>query len=76
MSFPPSAPVTSSLIIGSLLLTIPGSFRAQTAGNKSQTSQQSSGTAKQKPDYSQESVVVEQLSNAYRFESDGTGNVN
>jgi len=29
--------------------------------------------AKQKPDYSQEAVVVEQLSSAYRFERDGTG---
>lgn len=29
--------------------------------------------AKQKPDYSQEAVVVEQLSTAYRFERDGTG---
>jgi tetratricopeptide (TPR) repeat protein len=73
MSFPPNAPVISSLIIGSLLLTIPGSFRAQTPGKTSQTSQQSSGPAQQKPDYSQEAVVVEQLSSAYRFESDGTG---
>src|SRR5678816_4946282 len=29
--------------------------------------------AKQKPDYSQEAVVVEQLSSAYRFERDGAG---
>lgn len=29
--------------------------------------------AKQKPDYSQEAVVVEQLTTAYRFERDGTG---
>src|SRR5215510_7946874 len=29
--------------------------------------------AKQKTDYSQEAVVVEQLNTAYRFESDGTG---
>jgi tetratricopeptide (TPR) repeat protein len=29
--------------------------------------------AKQKPDYSQEAVVVEQVSTTYRFEKDGTG---
>jgi tetratricopeptide (TPR) repeat protein len=29
--------------------------------------------AEQKPDYSQEAVVIEQLSTAYRYESDGTG---
>src|SRR5215213_742202 len=73
MSFPPSAPFISSLVIASFLLTLPGSFSAQTTSNKSQPSQQSSEVAKQKFDYSQEAAVVEQLSNAYRYESDGTG---
>jgi len=44
---------------------------AQTSANKPQA--KPTEAAKQKPDYSQEAVVVEQLSTAYRFESDGTG---
>lgn len=44
------------------------SFRAQTTKPQAKTE-----AAKQKPDYSQEAVVVEQLSTAYRFERDGTG---
>src|ERR1043165_4096593 len=73
MSSPPSAPIVASLIIASLLLALPVSFRAQTTRKPSQAPQQSGEAAKQKPDYSQEAAVVEQLSTAYRFESDGTG---
>src|SRR5215216_2366443 len=47
------------------------SLRAQTSASKPQA--RSTKAAKQKPDYSQEAVVVEQFSTAYRFERDGTG---
>src|SRR5215203_2433953 len=69
MSFPPSPRVISSLVLASFLLALPIISRAQTAGNKPQSSE----LAKQNPDYSQEAAVVEQLSNAYRYESDGMG---
>jgi len=63
------------LLTASLFLGIPGngikSVNAQTSASKSQA--KSTEAAKQKPDYSQEAVVVEQLSTAYRFERDGTG---
>ena len=73
MSSPPSAPIISSLIITSFLLALPVSFKAQTTRKPPQATQQSGEASKQKPDYSQEAVVIEQLSTAYRFESDGTG---
>jgi len=60
------------LVATSFLLGIaPGfqSLKAQTTSSKSQPSE----AAKQKPDYSQESFVVEESSMAYRFEPDGTG---
>jgi tetratricopeptide (TPR) repeat protein len=72
MSFPRSAPVVCSFLIASLLLALPGSFSGQT-GNKLPAPKQSSEAAPPKPDYSQEAVVIEQLTTTYRFESDGTG---
>lgn len=41
--------------------------------SQSQTKTTEAEAAKQKPDYSQEAVVIEQLAMAYRFERDGTG---
>ncbi len=46
---------------------------AQTGAAKAQAPAKASEAAKQKRDYSGEAVVVEQLSNTYRFERDGTG---
>src|ERR1041384_5158924 len=63
------------LLTASLFLGIPGngikSVNAQTSASKSQA--KPTEAAKQKSDYSQEAVVVEQFSTAYRFERDGTG---
>jgi len=63
------------LLTSSFFFGIPDSgvklLSAQTRPSKSQT--KSTETARQKPDYSQEAVVIEQLSTVYRFERDGTG---
>jgi tetratricopeptide (TPR) repeat protein len=47
--------------------------RAQTAKDKPQTPVKAAAGDKQKRDYAQEAVVIEQLSTSYRFERDGTG---
>ena len=77
MPSPRSAQIVALLVITSFLFGVPaGAFQSpnkQTTPNKSQAPAQPSEAAKQKPDYSQEAVVVEQLSNGYRFERDGTG---
>jgi tetratricopeptide (TPR) repeat protein len=66
-----------ALLATSILLGIsPTSFqslKAQTTTSKSQASVPTPEVAKQKPDYSQETVIVEQLSMVYRFERNGTG---
>ena len=60
------------LLTSSFFLSIPGNgLRAQTSASQSQA--KSTEAPKQKHDYSQEAVVIEQLSTAYRFERDGTG---
>lgn len=68
---PRNAQIIVTLLTSSLLLGIPGSavkpLRAQTSAGKSQA--KPTEAAKPKPDYSQESAVVEQLSTAYRFAS-------
>src|SRR6478672_4134821 len=58
-----------------LVLTFTFFFGLPNSRISAQTKPQAKPTeaAKQKPDYSQEAVVVEQLSTAYRFERDGTG---
>jgi Domain of Unknown Function with PDB structure (DUF3857) len=58
-----------------LVLTFTFFFGLTNCGISAQTKPQTKSTeaAKQKPDYSQKAVVVEQLSTAYRFERDGTG---
>src|SRR6478736_4601220 len=55
------------------LLTGFHSLSAQTSKVKPAAPAQTAEPAKQKPDYSQEAVVVEQVSTTYRFEKDGTG---
>ncbi len=55
------------------LLLISTFFYGPTATAQTKAPAKPTEAAKQKPDYSQEAVVVEQLSTAYRFERDGAG---
>ena len=66
MPSPRNAQIIALVIVSSLLFSLP--LNAQTT--KPQAAPE---VAKQKPDYSQEAVVIEQLSIAHRFERDGTG---
>lgn len=66
MPSPRNAQIVALFLASSFLFGTPFS-RAQSV------KPQSAETAQQKPDYSGEAVVIEQLSNAYRFERDGTG---
>ena len=71
MFSPRNAQIIAILVASSFLFGAPlTSALAQTGAAKSQTPAEA---AKQKPDYSQEAVVIEQLSMAYRYERDGTG---
>lgn len=66
-----------AIVLSFSLLTSLQSLRAQTSKPatpaKPAESAQQKPADKQKPDYSQEAVVVEQVSTTYRFEKDGTG---
>jgi len=70
-----NAQITTLLLISTFFFALLNSgiksVSAQTNASKSPT--KSTEAAKQKADYSQEALVVEQLSTAYRFERDGTG---
>jgi len=68
MFSPRNAQIIALLLTCSFGLPVTKTISAQ-----SKPPAQAAEAAKQKPDYSQEAVVVEQLSTAYRFESDGTG---
>ena len=72
MLFPRNAQIIA-LVLSFSLLTSLQSVKAQTSKDKPATPAKPSETAPQKPDYSQEAVVVEQVSTTYRFEKDGTG---
>ena len=69
MLFPRQAPIVAVFVASSFLFGTPFS----SAQTKSPAPGQSAEPAKQKPDYSGEAVVIEQLASAYRFERDGTG---
>src|SRR5690242_3546500 len=56
-----------------ILLTCSFGIPAKTISAQTKPQAKPTEAAKQKPDYSQEAVVVEQLSTVYRFERDGTG---
>ena len=56
-----------------ILLTCSFGIPAKTISAQTKPQAKATEATKQKPDYSQEAVVVEQLITAYRFESDGTG---
>ncbi|HEU4766652.1 MAG TPA: DUF3857 domain-containing protein, partial [Pyrinomonadaceae bacterium] len=72
MLSPCNAQIIALVVALSFLLSVPvRSIQAQ-AKTPDQPSKQGA-EAKQKTDYSQEAVVIEQLTTAYRFERDGTG---
>src|SRR5687768_353389 len=78
MLSPRNAQIIAVLLASSFLFGTPfQAAHAQTAPANPQapapTPQKSTEAAKQKPDYSQEAVVIEQLSMTYRYERDGTG---
>src|SRR6185369_5172574 len=72
MLFPRNAQIIA-LVLSFSLLTSLQSVKAQTSKDKPATPAKPAETAPQKPDYSQEAVVVERVSTTYRFEKDGTG---
>ncbi|HET6979259.1 MAG TPA: DUF3857 domain-containing protein [Pyrinomonadaceae bacterium] len=70
MPSPRNAQIIALCASVSLLLGLPlSSFQSLRA----QTKPPAADAAKQKPDYSQEAVVIEDLRTSYRFERDGTG---
>ena len=82
MPSPRNAQIIAVLLAFSFLFgTTFHAAHAQTGNTKPQDppppavkpARESPEPAKQKPDYSQEAVVIEQLSTAYRYERDGTG---
>jgi tetratricopeptide (TPR) repeat protein len=89
MLSPRNAQIIAVLLTLSFLLATPfQAARAQTGASKQQDPPPPAGVkpavdkqkpeaekqkSDQKPDYSQEAVVIEQLSTAYRYESDGRG---
>ncbi|HJT65774.1 MAG TPA: DUF3857 domain-containing protein, partial [Pyrinomonadaceae bacterium] len=72
MLFPRNARIIAIVLSLSLPITLQ-STRAQTSKDKPSTPAKAAEAAPQKRDYSQEAVVVEQVSTTYRFERDGTG---
>ncbi|HEX5965992.1 MAG TPA: DUF3857 domain-containing protein, partial [Pyrinomonadaceae bacterium] len=79
MFSPRNAQIIAILLTLSFLFTTPfQAAHAQTGANKPQDPPPPVGLPKaqgdkQKPDYSQEAVLIEQLSTGYRYERDGTG---
>lgn len=71
MFSPRNAQIIALLLTSSFFFGFSYRVSAQTGAGKSQA--KPTEAAPQKRDYSQEAVVVEQLSTAYRFERDGTG---
>ena len=73
MFSPRNAQIIALLLVLSFVIATPSLTRAQTPAKAPDTGKGKPADDKQKRDYSQEAVVVEQLSMAYRFERDGTG---
>ncbi|HKS09606.1 MAG TPA: DUF3857 and transglutaminase domain-containing protein, partial [Pyrinomonadaceae bacterium] len=73
MFSPRSAQIIAILLALSFIIATPSISRAQAPAKAPDTGKGKPADDKQKRDYSQEAVVVEQLSTAYRFERDGTG---
>ena len=73
MLSPRNAQIIALVVASSFLIAV---APARSIHGQTKTADQASiqgEAAKQKPDYSQEAVVIEQLAMAYRFERDGTG---
>ena len=73
MFSPRNAQIIALLLVLSFLFATPSINRAQAPPKPADTAKPKPSDDKQKRDYSQEAVVVEQLSTVYRFERDGTG---
>lgn len=73
MFSPRKAQIIAILLVLSFVSATPSLTRAQAPAKAPDTGTGKPADDKQKRDYSQEAVVVEQLSMAYRFERDGTG---
>jgi tetratricopeptide (TPR) repeat protein len=74
MPSPRNARIIAFFASVSLLLGLPLSgFQSLRAQTKTQAPATAAEPAKQKPDYSQEAIVIEDLRTSYRFERDGTG---
>lgn len=71
MLSPRNAQIIALVLAFSFLFGAP--LQPVLAQTTSKAPEPSTDTAKQKTDYSQEAVVIEQLTTAYRFERDGTG---
>ena len=81
MHSPRNAQIIAALIASSFLFGTPfrtanaqtGTTKPQDRPKAAETAQKTPEAANQKPDYSTEAVVIDQLTTAYRYESDGTG---
>lgn len=73
MISPRKAQIIALLLVLSFLFATPSTTRSQSPAKPPETGKQKPADDKPKRDYSQEAVVVEQLSTGYRFERDGTG---
>ena len=71
MLSPRNAQIIALLVISSFVFGAP--VQAALGQTTNKTAAQAPATTEQKPDYSQEAVVIEQVAMAYRFERDGTG---
>lgn len=72
MFSPRNAQLTTLLLISTFFFGLPNSG-IKSVSAQTNSPAKSTDAAKQKPDYSQEALVVEQSSTTYRFERDGTG---
>ena len=73
MFSPRNAQIIAVLLALSFLFATPSTTRSQSPAKPAEAAKQKPADDKQRRDYSQEAVVVEQLSTGYRFERDGTG---
>ena len=73
MPSPRNAQIIALTLVFSFLLGTASIVRSQSPVQSTKPAAAPAEAAKQKPDYSQEAVVVEQVNTAYRFERDGTG---
>ena len=73
MFSPRNAQIIALLLVLSFVIATPSIARAQAPVEAPEAGKGKPADDKQKRDYSQEAVVVEQITTGYRFERDGTG---